>query len=192
MDIYINDVPRATNLAYKELTRYLSTRLGPRNLKVYETNTKNLLFEAENFDIPSGQLITQLVYGSVSDFKFVPIIDDINEGVSPDETKIRFYNLTNYNVNVSLSSSIGSSALTLDSGSGSKYTQIKPDSYTLEIRTPNQRPKTISINFKPGRIYTIYIINSTNPDTPGYEQINIPQVILVVDGNTVFTKCVFY
>jgi hypothetical protein len=90
-----------------------------------------------------------------------------------------------------LSSSSGSSTIVLDSGSGSNYTQINPGSHSLELTIPNQRPKTINMNFKPGRIYTVYIINNTSPDTQGYDQINIPQVILVVDGNTLFTKCIF-
>ena len=90
-----------------------------------------------------------------------------------------------------LSSPSGSSTIALDSGSGSNYTQIDPGSYSLALTIPGQRPKTINIIFNPGRIYTVYIINSISPDTPGYDQANIPQVILVVDGNTIFTKCVF-
>jgi len=177
------------NIEYKEITHYLPTRPGPRIVKIYQSQTNNLLLEIPYIEVIPGQIMTFAVLGSLNNLQYMPIIDDVNVDIMPDRTKIRFYNLTNYNVNVSLSSSIGSSALTLDSGSGSKYTQIKPDSYTLEIRTPNQRPKTISINFKPGRIYTIYIITNVEEANQSFIPGRQYEIVSSVDGNTVFKKC---
>lgn len=196
VDYYINDVPRITNLKYMELTRYISSRPGPRNLKIYEANTKNLLFEIEDIDIILGQLITDPIYGGKDNLKFFQIVDDINERIMPDETKVRFYNLTSSSVQFTLSSPTSSPTsspmtLALSSGNGTKYTEITPGRYSLKINFANQIPKTININFKPGRIYTVYIIDNISPDNPNYTQLNIPQVMLVVDGNTMFAKCTF-
>jgi len=192
VDYYINDVPRITNLKYMELTRYISSRPGPRNLKIYEANTKNLLFEIKDIDIILGQLITDPIYGSKDNLKFVQLVDDINERIMPDETKVRLYNLTSSSVQFTLSSPTTSPiALTLSSGNGTKYTEITPGRYSLKINFANQNTKTININLKPGRIYTVYIIDNISPDTPNYIQLSIPQVMLVVDGNTMFAKCTF-
>jgi hypothetical protein len=192
VDYYINDVPRITNLKYMELTRYISSRPGPRNLKIYEANTKNLLLEIKDIDIILGQLITDPIYGSKDNLKFVQLIDDINESIMPDETKVRIYNLTSSGVQFTLSSPTTSPmTLALSSGNGTKYTKITPSRHSLKINFASQNSKTININLKPGRIYTVYIIDNISSDSPNYTQLNIPQVILVVDGNTLFAKCTF-
>jgi hypothetical protein len=163
----------------------MATRPGARNLKIYESQTDNLLLEIEDFEIITGQIITDVVFGSPSDLKFVPIVDDVNETIMPDETKVRIYNLDATDIQFQ----IGSLNTTLASGTGTEYMQINPGAYPLEITVPNQRPKIINMNFNVGRIYTIYIIGNISPDSPNYSQLNIPQVILVVDGNTMFSKC---
>jgi hypothetical protein len=121
--------------------------------------------------------------------KFVSIIDDINQDVAHDQTKVRFYNLDSIPVTFSLTPSGGFASRALASGEGTAYLQINPGDYNFQISIMSQRPKTIKITFNPGRIYTVYIISSINPDSPNYAQGNIPQVVLIVDGNTLYNKC---
>jgi hypothetical protein len=189
MDLYINDLPRIWNVEYKEISNYIPTRPGPRNTKLYQTQTNDLLLELPNIDVPSGQIITAAVFGSSNNLQYMPIVDDINETIKPDKTKLRFYNLDAFDVAFSFTSSIGSTSRSLASGIGTEYIQVNPGEYRLQIRSTN--PINMTLNLKPGRIYTIYIIGSVSPDSPSYSHLNIPQVILSVDGNTLFNKCIW-
>jgi len=123
----------------------------------------------------------------------LPIIDDVDQNVMPDETKIRFYNLDSSNVNFNMSVPSGSISRSLSTGEGTDYTNINPGQHSFQVRSSNEniQPINITIYLKPGRIYTLYITGSVDPNSPSYSQGNIPQVILSVDGNTVLPKCIF-
>lgn len=190
IDAYINDVPRMINIEYKEITNYVSTRTGPRNLKLYTSKGHNLLLEFENLDVIGGQILTYALFENQNNLQYVPIIDDINQNVMPDQTKVRFYNLDATSITLSVSPNINAISRDLASGNGTEYIQIDPGDYRLQIRSTNLI--NININFKPGRIYTVYIIGSVSPNSLQYAQTNIPQVILAVDGNTIFDTCIWY
>jgi hypothetical protein len=192
IDFYLNDVPRILNVEYRELTDYVPTSPGPRNIKVYQSKSDNLLLELENLNLIGGQMITDVYTGSLNNIKFIRIIDDINERVLPDETKIRFYNLDASPITFSINPAIGLASRVLNTGGGTNYTLISPGNYNLEFRSDNQTVSAKTrITLKPGRIYTVYFIGSADPNSPNYAQINIPQVVLVVDGNTFFHKCIW-
>jgi hypothetical protein len=189
IDIYVNDISRIRNIEYKEITSYIPTRPGPRNTKVYQSQSNNLLLEVPDIVVPPSQILTVAVFGSSNNLKYMPIIDDINVNVAPDQTKIRFYNLDASDVAFTITSPIGSTSISLASGTGNEYTQINPGEYKLQIRST--ATINITLNLKPGRIYTLYIIGSVSPDSPSYAQANIPQVVVTVDGNTLFDKCIW-
>ena len=186
--------PGTQLVEYKEVTNYIPTRPAKaRNVKVYNSQNNELLIEID-CEIIGGQIMTCVAYGSLSDFKFKQIIDDINETVMPDETKIRLYNLDSTDVSVTITSRPPSGILSADlvHDSGTNYIKMNPGDYNLQIRFPSQtRPINMNLNLKPGRIYTLYIISGVSPDSANYDKLNIPQVILVVDGNTLFNKCVW-
>ena len=190
IDIYVNDTPRILNIRYSELLDYMPTIPGMRNLKVYESQSNNLLLEVPDFEISGGQIFTYAFFGSTSNLILLPIIDNINENIEPDQTKVRFYNLDSNVITFSANPSIGVQSRALSSGQGTDYFPVNPGIYTLRIISSNNRPKVISVSLKPGRIYTIYFFASINPDAPNYNQDNISQVALVVDGNTLFGKCI--
>jgi hypothetical protein len=192
LDFYLNDVPRILNVEYIELTDYVPTYPGPRNIKVYQSKSDNLLLELENLDLPGGQIITDAYAGSLNNIKRIRIIDDINESVLPDQTKIRFYNLDAADITFTFGQAADLQSNILASGSGTNYILINPGNYNLEIRSANQAKSTKTrIPINSGRIYTVYFIASTDPSSPNYSNINIPQVVLVVDGNTFFHKCIW-
>jgi len=126
IDIYINDSPRVVGLEYGELSDYMPTIIGKRNLKVYQSQTDNLLLELQDFDIPPGQILTYVFFGSPSNVRMLPLLDDINETIAPDRTKVRFYNLDASDAALTITSSIGSTSISLASGNGNNYTQINP------------------------------------------------------------------
>lgn len=189
VDIYINDKPRIVNMNYSELRDYMPTIPGKRNIKIYQSQTNNLLLEDQAFEISGGQIFTYAFWGSSNNFKFLTILDDINENLAPDRTKVRFYNLDSTNITFIANPPMGMPSIALAPGQGTNYIQVNPGIYNLQINSLNQITKNISISFKPGRIYTVYFFASVNPDSPIYTQANISQVALVVDGNTLFDKC---
>ena len=190
IDIYVNNNPRILDLEYRELSDYMPTVPGRRNVKIYNSGTNTLLLEIQDFEIPAGQIITYAFYGSPSNLKLIQIVDDVNERLSRDRTKIRFYNLDSNNITLGTNPVIGTPSRALTSGQGSEYFEVNPGTYNLQVSSSNQRPKTISLNLNPGRLYTTYIFGSVNPDSPNYSKLNISQIILVVDGNTLFHKCI--
>jgi len=189
IDIYSDEKPRMTNIEYKEITNYMPTRPGPRIVRVYTSKEHKLLLETETSVTP-GQIMTYTVCGSLNNLQLLPIVDDINVDIMPDRTKLRFFNLDSYSAAITITSPIGSTSLFLDFGNGSNYTEINPGEYKLQVRSTNT--VNMSLTLKPGRIYTVYILGSISADSPNYIQANIPQVILSVDGNTLFDKCIWY
>lgn len=194
LDVHSNDSPRMRYVEYKEITNYIPTKPGERNVKIYSSTDKKLLLELTSCEIVPGQVITCAVFGSLDDLKFIPIIDDINETVMPDQTKVRFYNLDSSTIALTFGSNSSSITTDLASGDGTKYTQINPGDYNLQcsLLNINTNSKKIKISFNPGKIYTVYIVGSVDPNSPNYSQLNIPQVVLVVDGNTLFNQCIWY
>jgi len=170
---------------------------GIKNFKIYNSLDNSLLLEINNFEVIPGQILTYALYGSLDNIQVLPIIDDINEIVARDESIVRIYNLDSYTIGFTINKDTELETVSLSAnlspGEGTDYMSAISGNYNLEIRTPNQPiiPKAITITLNPGRIYTIYIIGSVSPDDPDYDFANIPQVVLVVDGNTIFNQCIW-
>lgn len=190
IDIYVNNIPRFVNVEYRELSDYIPTVPGKRNVKIYQSQTNNLLLEVQDFEIPAGQIMTYAFFGSPSSLRLLPIIDDVNEKVMRDSTKVRFYNLDANSITFSANPNIGFTSRALASGEGTTYFETNPGNYTLQLRSSTQRPQTVTITLNPSRLYTVYFFGSVNPDSPNYAQTNILQVTLVADGNSLFHKCI--
>jgi hypothetical protein len=195
VDVYVNAMLRAKNFKYKDMTPYMPSSFGPYDIQVFLTGTKDKpLVDIKNLQIPTGQIITFAILGSSKELKLLPIIDDINETIMRDETKIRFYNLNGPNIAFTMSMPNGSISSSLNSGNGTGYYKVNHGKHVFEVRSSSQNVKPIitGIDLKPGIIYTLYITGSIDPSSPSYAQLNIPQIVLVVDGNTFLSKCNFF
>jgi len=194
VDVYVNNMLRAKNFGYKDMTPYMPSGFEMYNIQIFLSGTnENPLVDIQNLKVPKGQIMTFAILGSIEDIKLLPIIDDINEITIPNETKIRFYNLDSSITTLDLTLPKSSISLFLEPGSGTAYTKIIPGNHRLKVSSTNPyvRPINIEIDFKPSRLYTIYVTGSIDPSSPGYALGNIPQVILSVDGNTMISKCIF-
>ena len=193
IDVYINDLMFARNFKYKDMSQYKTSCFETYNIKIFPTGTTDKPLAAiENMQVPVGQIITFAITGSEENINVLPIIDDINECILPDQTKIRFYNLDNSNISLSMSLPNGSITETLSYNQSTNYRLINPGRRSLRIGSsnPNLRPIDMNVELKPGRIYTLYITGSMDPNDTGYLTGNIPQIILAVDGNTLYGKCI--
>jgi hypothetical protein len=194
VDVYINNMLRARDFKYKDLSPYMPSGFESYDVQVFLAGTKEKpLLDVKELKTPRGQIVTFVLLGSVEDIRLVPIIDDINEPIMPDETKIRFYNLDSSPISYSMALPTGSISRSLNFGEGTEYNEINPGQHKFEVRSnnPNIKPISITLNLKPGKIYTLYITGSIDPNSQSYAQGNIPQIILAVDGNTILGKCLF-
>jgi len=185
---------RARNFQYKDMTPYMPSAFESYDVQIFPTgNTTTPILSMSDVKVPRSQIITFAVIGDLDDIKILPLIDNIDENVDPDETKIRFYNLDSSPLTFSISLLSGLLSRPLGPSEGTEYIEINPGEHIFQVRSsnPNIPPINMRIRLNPGRIYTLYLTGSVDPSSPGYAQGNIPQVILAVDGNTSLKKCIF-
>jgi len=189
VNVYLNDriVIRAN---YMDFSPYFPVLPGIYDFKFYSVLDNTLLFEINDLEVPPNQLSTLVVTGSLENLQVLQVIDDINENVELDETKIRIYNLTLGKIAYGISSSSYNNAGELLHGSGTDYLDIPPGESRLQVQLPNGNTQALNLSLKPGRIYTVYIAESLDPTSPLYMLGNILQFIQVVDGNTILNKCI--
>ena len=188
LDIYINDeFIIARNIAYKGITPYFPLQSGVYNIQIYLTGTKdNPIVELKQVQIYQDQIITVLIVGTADNLELVTAVDDINQTIKPDESMVRIFNLTHDY----LTYGIGNIYSGLLSNKGTEYIKMSSGDYKLEIRPPHRSHKiSITVSINPGKIYTIYVLESVPPNSPEYKFYNIYQILQVVDGNTVLKKC---
>ena len=193
VDVYLNDIWVGRNFQYKDMSPYNASCFTSCNFKIFPAGNRNqMLADIKNIRVPLGQIITFVITGSIDNINMFPIIDNINESITPDQTKIRFYNLDNSVISFQMSLPDGSINNSLSYLKGTGYNLINPGSHRFQLTSdnPNLQPIDINIDLNPGRIYTLYVVGSMNPNSPGYKTGNIPQIILSVDGNTLYKKCV--
>lgn len=193
VDIYINGIWGARYLQYKDMARYKAFCFTSYNITIFPTgNREKTLADIKDIRLPLGQIITLAITGSVDNINILPIIDNINERITTDQTKIRIYNLDNSVISFQMSSPNGSINDSLSYLQGTAYTLINPGSHRFQLASnnPNLQPIDINIDLNPGRIYTLYVTGSMDFNSPGYKTGNIPQIILSVDGTTLYNPCI--
>jgi len=192
VDIYKDDgLKIAANVRYRVITPYFPVREGVYNIKIYLAGSKDtLLSEINELQIIGEQIITFVISGTLDNMDITVVIDDINQNVFPDRAKTRIADFTLKTLSFTMISGPNSFTGQLNVNQNSEYIDTPTGEYILEI-VPFQRNNGISVrvNISPGRIYTLYILESIPPTSPFYEEGNIYQVIQVVDGNTYFEKC---
>jgi hypothetical protein len=189
VSVYLNDRP-VIFANYLDFSPYFPVVPGIYDFSFYSPSNNTLLFEIKNLEVPTDQLSTLVVTGSLENLRVLQVIDDINQKVDADETKVRIYNLTLDKIAYNIASSNYNNSGELLYRSGTNYLEIPPGVGKLQIQLPNGNTQSLNINLNPGRIYTIYVAESLDPTSPSYELANILQFIQVVDGNTVLTKCI--
>lgn len=191
IDIYVNDQLLIASNTYKGITPYFPALAGVYNIQVYLTGTKDTpIIEIKEVQIYQGQIITLVIAGTITNIEIVTAVDDINQTIKPDESMVRIFNLTHDFLTYSIGSMIYSG---LVSYKGTGYIKMSPGPYTLEVRPPHRSHIiAVKVSLTPGKIYTIYILESVRPDSPQYQSANIYQILQVVDGNTILKKCELY
>lgn len=189
VSVYLNDKPIIL-ANYLDFSPYFPVIPGVYNFRFHSPLNNTLLFEIKNLEVPPNQLSTLVVTGSMENLSVLQVIDDINEKVDADETKVRVFNLTTDKIVYNISSNSYSDSGELLYRSGTNYFKAHPGEGVLEVQLPNGKSQTVNLELNPGRIYTIYVAESVDPTSPAYKLGNILQFIHVVDGNTALIKCI--
>ena len=150
VDIYVDNKLLYSDIKYKDFTPYVYMENRPYKIDINEAGTKNILIKT-TFRLPDENLFTLAITGNVGQEALIIVDEDVEQKTSNTQAVQRFINL-------------------------SPDLPIADGQYTVSVRgnlTGNDIV-TSNIQFKPDRIYSIYIIG--NP--PNIE------LLQSVDGNT--------
>lgn len=194
VDVYVDGALRFRNIPYLGLSYYIPSRVATRNIQVYEYGTKNLLLEVPEFEITGGQIFTFTIDRVGENLEVLAIRDDINEKVYPDETKVRFVNLTGEELTVDMTYIRGGIPKIIEiipPANVSNYVKTREGSYTIQAGTnkPGAYNPRARIALPIGKLTTIYIVGSLDPTSKLFQEGGSAQFVIIVDGNTAFTIC---
>ncbi|MGB7605150.1 MAG: DUF4397 domain-containing protein [Lutisporaceae bacterium] len=180
VDIYVNENLIARDVIYKEFSPYIPIVGGLYNVKVYPTGTKINPVIDTNINIPPSSIFTIAATGRLAEIGLTLVPEPPIKRL-PDETFIRFVHLSPDAPNVDITLPDGTKLFNdIEYKEIASYIPIKPGKYELQARTfgTNNVILTVpNINFKPGKIYTVYLVGLTT----GKPSL---QVLIPLDGST--------
>ncbi|HSQ89137.1 DUF4397 domain-containing protein, partial [Romboutsia sp.] len=195
LDVYINnEFLLAKGLKALEIGSYVSGSGGKYSIQVYLTNTKdNPIVEVNDVEMIGGQLMTLAITGDSNNLKLVPIIDNVEQKSKPNNSVVRFYNLTPDPLIFLMTLNGYKLARQAESNNGSEYIDILIGNYLLGVRPADGIGQILKAEVKINvdKIYTLYCVGTSNPELKklglGYNF----KIVQAIDGNTIIEKCSF-
>jgi hypothetical protein len=180
VDVYINDIQKAKNLAYADFTDYIEVITGNYNVKIYPAGNKTSPVLSKNIFVPPGKIYTVAAIGLLPNIDLLPI----------PETKITEPNNMAYVKFAHLSPNAPPVDISLPDGTilfknisykeFTDYIPVPAGTYTLEAKPTGTKTTVLyvpNIKLKSGRFYTVYAIGLVN-GTPGL------QALIPLDGSS--------
>lgn len=181
VDVYANDKKIASNLAYKQFTKYLSIPTGQYNITVYPAGRRDKPVLKRNVNVPAGTIYTVAAAGKFPTVELVSIPEP-KQQIPQGMALVRFVHLSPGAPNVDVRLPDGAMLFqNIGYKEMSKYSPIKPGRHTFDLY-PTGTDKRIltvpNINLKANQIYSIYatgLVDSTE----------YPLIVLIpLDGST--------
>lgn len=180
VDVYANDVLIASNLKYREFTKYLPISSGAYIIKVYPTGKKDNLVLATNIYIPRNKIYTIAAINKVNNLALLPI-EDPQILIAPNKTYVRFVHLAPNAPSVDVKTKEGKALFKdISYKEISNYVPLDPGMYYINVYPVNSNKIVLAvpnIRFRPNKAYTIYAIGLVGEE-PGL------QVLIPLDGNS--------
>ena len=194
IDIYVDGIMRVKNIPYLGLSFYVSSVAGKHKVQYYEAGTKNLLFEIPEHQIPGGNIITFTLDKQGEKPNLLMIVDDISQKVYPDETKVRFVNLTGEEISIEMTylrEDIPPITVFVEHAIPSDYIKTRAGSHSINATTSKvgAYSPTARISLPIGKLTSIYLVGSLDPTSKLFQEGGSAQFVIIVDGNTMFSKC---
>jgi Domain of unknown function (DUF4397) len=194
IDVYVDGIMRVKNIPYLGLSFYVSSVAGTHTVQYYESGTKNLLLDIPEHQSPGGNIITFTLDRVGENLNLLMIVDDISQKVYPDETKVRFVNLTGEEITIAMTYLSEETPLITERvkpAIPSEYVRTRAGLYSIKAVTnkPGAYNPTARIGLPIGKLTSIYIVGSLDPTLKLFKEGGSAQFVIIVDGNTMFSKC---
>ena len=187
LDVHLNEIVMAEKLNAGEFTRYVKLQPGRYQVKINESDSKNLIFESF-IDIDQNLAYTGIITEDDRDKDDISIlmIPEARENNSKGKmTGIRLINLASDAPKLELTASDGIRLFSgVDYGEVSNNVVVPSGRYNLSLQEKESKVKvkTMSIDFAPGMHYTLFVSGKyhENPDI---------QIIIPEDGVNYLELC---
>lgn len=179
VDIYANGNLIAKNLAYKQLTDYVSVKPGEYIIQVYPAGQKLNPVINTNLTVPPKSSFTIAAVGKLANISLLPIMEVYMPMVDKRGSYIRFAHLSPNAPAVDITLPDGTKLFSdVSYKQYTDYISVAPGNYTLQARPTgsNQVVLTVpNVKLLPGTIYTVYAVGLVG-ETPPLD------AIISVDG----------
>jgi len=177
VDVYANDNLIIKNLAYKEMSPYLTVPSGNYIIKVYPTGeTTNPVIESSIY-IPENSIYTIAAIGELPDISLYPI----QEPTSANKTGmscVRFIHLSPNAPAVDIKLSDGSIVFSnVPFKSIASYTCVPSGTYTFRVNPSGSDNVVLTVpnvKLNPNTFYTIYAVGLVG-ETPNLEALLVTE-----------------
>ena len=160
VDIYINDILTFQNLSYSQFTDYIPITADQYKITVYASNTPGTALLTVSFPVPTDQILTLPISGTVDDLQLVVLNDQDSFSRDNNLSTVRVVALSPNEKSLNILFDNRPFVHDISFREMTPYAQIPARSYTTTITAPeNNVKKAFRIELKPEQTSTLYLID---------------------------------
>jgi len=183
VDVTVNDVLVADNLAFKAFTEYMPAEAGVYNVRVMPTGLNSVLAAAELTELMPGGIYTMAVAGLETDLS-IELIDDVSRARPNGRAFLRFINLSPYDT--AFDAFVGNAPVVtaLEYTESSDYIPMQAGTYALKLFNSRNNNLVLThpkMSLTNGNYYAAYIVGLERGDPP-------LQILLPLEGATYLSQ----
>ncbi|MGE5613053.1 MAG: DUF4397 domain-containing protein [Bacillota bacterium] len=179
-DVYINNGPAASYLAFKSFTEYMRISPGVHNIKVFPAGNRDKALLDTDLTIPVRSILTCAIIGLSPDIGIKTFFETVVR-IEPGKLRLRFSNLVPGSPDLDLVLRGGQTLFEeVSYGKATNYALVPSGTYTFYLQQSGTDRSLLyvpNIRLTEGRFYTIYAVGQTGGEIP-------LQVLIPVDGNS--------
>jgi len=179
VDVFVNDVLVADNLAFKSFTEYMPADAGVYNIHVTPAGLNSILVTLETTELMAGGIYTLAITG-LNEGLAIDLIHDVPHTRESGRGFMRFINLSPYDTVFDAFISGAPVVTALEYTESSNYIALQPGMYTLKLFNSRNNNLVLThprVQIKAGTFYAAYIVG-LEAGTPPL------QILLPMEGAT--------
>ncbi len=170
VDVYANGDLIARNLAYKQLTDYVSVKPGEYSIQIYPAGQKATPVLDTKLNVPPQSSITIAAIGKLANLDLLPIMEVYMPMVDKRGSYVRFAHLSPNAPAVDITLPDGTKLFSdVSFQEYTDYISVAPGNYTLQVKPTGSDTVVLTVpNVKlaPGSISTIYAVGLVGETPP--------------------------
>ncbi len=174
VDVYINANRVLKNVAFKDVSEYLTLPAGSYHIDIYPTGNSVTTVISKKIRVETGKVYTLAAVGSGNKLQLLPYLDDPT--VPGNETKVRFIHLSPDAPAVDIAVKGGDVVFpNVSFKQATNYLGLTPMTVNLEARAAGTKNSVLTVpnvSLKPNQAYTIVAVGFVD-GSPGLETIII-------------------